>query len=75
MSNTETFKTYLFSYEHEGASWVQEIKASDAKDAQARVRKLHAATLDGELIAKVDMPALAALPRATLWIRKMIFGR
>ena len=70
----EAFKTYLFSYEHAGSTWVQEIKASSAQDAQARVRKLHAATLDGEMVAKLTMPT-APWRNAALKARRLIFGR
>lgn len=73
-SNTDAFKTYLFSYEHAGASWVQEIKATDAQDAQARVRKLHAATLDGEMVAKLTVPNVSWRSVA-LRLRVLILGR
>lgn len=71
MSNPESFKTYLFSYEHAGSSWVQEIKATDAQDAQARVRKLFAATLDGEVIAKVPVPSTRGFGAK---LRRIILG-
>jgi hypothetical protein len=74
MMMNETFKTYLFSYEHAGSTWVQEIKASSPQDAQARVRKLHAATLDGEMVAKLTMPAVS-WRSAALKARRLILGR
>ncbi len=46
-------KTYLLTYQHEGAEWVIEIKAKDIQDANARRAKLAYARLDGELIARV----------------------
>lgn len=73
-SDTDVFKTYLFSYEHAGSSWVQEIKAADAKDAQARVRKLHAATLDGEMVAKVTVPDVS-MRSVLLTLRRLFLGR
>jgi hypothetical protein len=72
-SNADAFKTYLFRYEHAGASWVQEIRASDAADAQARVRKLYAATLDGEMVAKLTAPGVSWRSVA-LRLRRLIFG-
>lgn len=46
-------KTFLMTYQHEGAEWVFEIKAKDIRDANARRAKLAYARLDGELIARV----------------------
>lgn len=47
------FKTYLFSYQHEGSSYVLELKADSAEDAQRRIGRLQYAHYDGELIAKI----------------------
>lgn len=74
MKLSDSFKTYLFSYEHAGSSWILEIKASDAQDAQARLRKLHAATFDGEMVAKVTMPNVSG-SRVVRWLRRLILGR
>jgi hypothetical protein len=51
------FKTYLFSYELDGASWVFELKASDPEDAQRRIRRIQHASYDGELKAKIVVPS------------------
>ena len=70
MSNSEVFGTYLFSYNHAGSSWVIEVKAQDADDAKARIRKLHTATYDGEMMAKVSMPRLGLVQLiAAIWQR------
>ncbi|GIW55356.1 MAG: hypothetical protein KatS3mg082_1760 [Nitrospiraceae bacterium] len=50
------FKTYLFSYRHEGATWGFEVKAQSPEDAVARVRKMANAVYDGELIMKIPAP-------------------
>lgn len=47
------FKSYLFTYQHDGAEWVFEIQARDEKDAIARKAKIAYARLDGELVAKI----------------------
>lgn len=57
-SNNEAFGTYLFTYKHAGASWVLELKAQDADDAKARLRKLYAAQYDGKMIAKLTTPQI-----------------
>lgn len=65
-------KTYLFSYRHEGAECVFEIRADSADDARRRVAQLQHATLDGELVARVPAtPALTGLmsPLLTLLSR------
>lgn len=47
------YKTYLFSYRHDGAQWSFEIPAKDAEDAKTRLARLICAKLDGELVAKL----------------------
>jgi len=58
------FRTYLFQYNHAGASWGLEIKAESPEDAIQRVSRLPFATYKGEIVAKV--PALAATPARIL---------
>lgn len=48
-------KTYLFSYNHQGAECVFEIRADSADDARKRVARLQHATFDGELVAKIPV--------------------
>jgi len=74
MSSTDAFQTYLFSYEHEGSSWILEIKAPDAQDAKVRVRKLYAATFDGQMLAKVTVPDVSWRGFA-LKLRRLFVGR
>jgi hypothetical protein len=57
------FKTYLFTYQHDGSEWVIELKAKDEADARARCAKLAWARLDGELIAKI--------PQSLGWLAKV----
>jgi hypothetical protein len=52
-----SFKTYVFSYELDGASWVFELKASDPQDAERRLRRIQHARCDGELKMKVVVPS------------------
>jgi hypothetical protein len=71
---TEPFRTFLFSYEHAGSSWVLEIKAQDADDARARLRKQHSATYDGEMVAKVAIPPVGWRGVAAS-LKRLILGR
>lgn len=49
-------RTYLVSYNHEGARWNLELKARDTADARARLSQLCLATLDGEVVARIPVP-------------------
>jgi hypothetical protein len=61
-------QTHLFSYRHDGAEWLLEIKANDKKDAMDRLSRLAFASYDGVLVAKV--PAALGPPAvAATWIR------
>ena len=46
-------KTYLFSYNYQGAECVFEIRADSTEDAKRRVARIQYATFDGELVAKI----------------------
>ena len=54
---TEKMRTYLVSYNHEGARWNLELKARDMADARARLSRLVFASLDGEIMARIPMPS------------------
>lgn len=61
-------QTHLFSYRHDDAEWVLEIKANDEADAKARLKRLAWASYDGVLVAKVPATLGPAAVLAT-WIR------
>ena len=46
-------KTYLFSYPYKSAQWGFELQADSFEDAEARLKALGWAKLDGELQAKI----------------------
>jgi hypothetical protein len=50
------FRTFLFSYRHEGANWNVEIPARSFEDARRRVCALSLARCEGEVVLR--MPAL-----------------
>lgn len=54
--NDEGFRTFLFSYCHEGTRWNFEIQARDEEDARTRLGRLAYASYDGELMAKIPVP-------------------
>ncbi len=60
----QEFPTHLFTYRHDGAQWVLQIKARDAEDAKQRLGKLAYATYDGVLVAK--------LPATCGWVAKVL---
>jgi hypothetical protein len=63
-------KTYLLTYQHDGAEWVIELKAANIQDAQARMAKLAFARLDGELVAKLPASTGPAT-RLAVWFRNL----
>ena len=71
MVSQDEFKTYLFSYNHDGASWLIEIKASDEDDARGRIGKLAYATYAGELVARLPADT-GPLARVLVWARNSI---
>ena len=68
--DVDGFRTFLFTYRHEGAEWCFEIPAKDADDAEARLAKMQYATLEGEI--RVKLPArLGAVARALVVVRNL----
>lgn len=65
------YKTYLFSYRHDGAEWALEIQATSEADAKARVAKLAYATYDGELVAKIPA-TLGFIPKLMVSVRNTL---
>lgn len=62
---TDDFRTYLFSYPHEGSHWSLEIMARNEADAKARLQMIaNYGIYDGELIAK--------LPASVGWIARIV---
>lgn len=51
------FKTYLFSYNHNGKRWGFELPARSQEDAKLRLAKIANAHFDGELVASIPVPA------------------
>jgi hypothetical protein len=52
---SEEWKTYLFEYRHDGATWTVEIPARSEEDAKERIAKLQYATLLGTVHLKLPM--------------------
>lgn len=61
-------QTHLFSYRFEGKQWELEIKASNAKEAKARLSQLTFAKYDGVLVATIPARFGPLAPLAT-WVR------
>ncbi len=49
------YKTYLFTYNFDGATWQLPIKAQTPEEAKARLDRLHYAQYSGELVAAVPV--------------------
>jgi hypothetical protein len=61
-------QTHLFTYRHDGAEWVLEIKAYDEQDAKARLSRLAFASYNGVLVAKIPA-ALGPVALLVTWFR------
>ena len=64
-------ETHLFSYRHDGAEWVLEIKAASAEDAKARLARLPWATYDGVLVSKIPASIGFWVP-LECWLRNLL---
>jgi hypothetical protein len=56
MTSLKEFRTYLFSYHHNGARWAFDIKATSPEDARVRLAKIAQASFDGELKVSIPVP-------------------
>lgn len=70
MASKDNFRTYLFSYEHNGARWGFEVMAPDPDDAKCRLAKIANAKFDGELMASIPVSA-----GIVGFVRRLIAGR
>ena len=61
-------KTYLVCYNFDGSEWNLELKADNWQDAEARVRRLAYARVEGELVAKVP-GAFGIFAAAAVFVR------
>ena len=51
------YKTYLFTYSFDGASWQLPIKAKTPEEARARLDRILYAEYTGELVASISAPS------------------
>ena len=56
MIEEREFKTYLFTYRHDGAEWLLPLKAASPDDAKRRLTNIATASYDGEVCARIDLP-------------------
>jgi hypothetical protein len=63
---SEEWKTYLFEYRHDGATWTVEIPACSEQDAKERIAKLQYATFLGALHLKLPVE-LGVFARFMCW--------
>lgn len=70
-SNVDDFKTYLFSYEHNGSSWGFDVQARSLEEAKARLSKMSYAKYDGVLTASICVPD-ARRNKFLRWLASML---
>lgn len=66
----EQFRTYLFSYRHDGDNWCFEVKAPNLADAKSRVSKMAFAVYDGELAMRIPH-SFGWFARCVVWVRNI----
>ena len=71
---SDEFRSFLFEYRYEGATWAIEIQARDAEDARYRIKALSLARLLGPVV--LDLPEnLSPLGRLIVRLRNLLrFG-
>ncbi len=52
----DDYPTFIYSYPFKGGQWSFEMKAKDAEEAEARLKALAWAKLDGELHVRIYIP-------------------
>jgi hypothetical protein len=67
-------KTYLFTYQCDGAEYALRVPAESQQAALARVRRMSTAIFDGEVIAKIPM-SLGWSARALTALRNAVHLR
>ncbi len=65
-------RTFLISYQHDGKTWGEEIKARDFEDAEIRLAKLRHAKLDGELMFTIPAE-LGLFAKIAIYIRNALW--
>ena len=60
---------YLFSYQFEGREYSFDIPARSADEARERLNRMFYATYDGELYARIPVPAGGLLLRLWTWLK------
>jgi len=61
------FNRYLFEYRHDNSDWGIEIIAKSPEEAQERIKSLTWARYQGEIKAKVPIPATGFFKRIASW--------
>ena len=68
--NTDAeFNRYLFEYRHDGNDWGIEIVARSPEEAKERIKSLTWARYQGEIKAKIPVPATGLIRRIAAWFR------
>lgn len=67
------FRTYLVSYQYDGAKWSLEVRATSEEDAMFRLRRAsNYGTVDGELMLTIPAtPGAGPLTRLICWWKNL----
>lgn len=62
------YRTFIASYNFDGARWNLEIAARDEEEARQRLNRIAFAKIDGEVMAKVKLPD----PSSSTLVRRIV---
>mgnify|MGYP001558734045 CR=1 FL=1 len=69
------YKTYLFTYHFDGASWQLPIKAKTPEEARARLNRAPYAQYTGELVSSISVDSELKLLRRVYGFFHRFFSR
>ena len=69
------YKTFLFTYNFDGAKWEFPIKAKTPEEARARLNRVLYAEYSGELVASLPVPSNAFSHLANFFSRLFRLGQ
>lgn len=56
IKTSRDLKTYLFTYQCDGAEYALRVPAETQQEALARVRRMSTAVYNGEVLARIPLP-------------------
>jgi hypothetical protein len=71
----EDYKTFLFSYQYNGAEWNYEIKAKNQQEAEERISRIQYAYFNGEIRNQFNVTAPRWAKNTFVYFFSRLFNR